>query len=108
MSYLTLNHPQRILFGKTSMPDPLIPSPPENTPQYLAEGIPKQDHETLTDLQSWIDELLAYRNNITDEDIKPDAGEIIEDIKETDSGTVVKTVSLSAAGAGRRRRPFWI
>jgi len=71
------------------MPDPPIPSPPENAPQYLAEGIPKQDDETLTDLQSWIDELLAYRSNITDEDIKPDAGETIEDIEETDSGTVV-------------------
>ena len=77
------------MFGKTSMTDSRSPSPPEKAPQYLVDGIPKQDAETLTELQSWIDELLVYRSSITDEDIEADAEETIEDIEETDDGTIV-------------------
>jgi hypothetical protein len=38
------------------------PSPPDSLPKYIADGIPKQDTETLRNLQTWIDELLEYRS----------------------------------------------
>lgn len=38
-----------------------IPPPPASLPKYLAEGIPKQDTDTLQDTREYIDALLEYR-----------------------------------------------
>ena len=37
------------------------PTVPSSLPNYLAEGLPKQDDQTLRDAREFIDELLAAR-----------------------------------------------
>jgi len=44
------------MFGKTM---PTRPLAPETLPQYLADGVPKQDDTDLRALQDWIDDLLS-------------------------------------------------
>lgn len=41
---------------------------PDSLPNYLADGVPKQDDQTLYDLQDWIDTLLEYRDRPINED----------------------------------------
>jgi hypothetical protein len=36
----------------------LDPEAPESLPKYLAEGIPKQDDDTLRDIQAYVEALL--------------------------------------------------
>jgi hypothetical protein len=74
------------LFGKTML---TRPTAPESLPQYLAEGVPKQDDENLHALQDWIDDLLEYRQDVAAEDIDVSEGESIEAVEESSSGTVV-------------------
>jgi hypothetical protein len=73
-------------FGKAMAQQP---RPPDELPQYLAEGVPKQDDDTLRALQEWIDELLAYRENVTAEDIDAADGESIQAVEKSSDGTVV-------------------
>lgn len=49
------------MFGKI-MPTRL--PAPESLPQYLAEGVPKQDDTNLRALQDWIDDLLESRQDV--------------------------------------------
>jgi len=65
------------------------PSPPDSLPKYLAEGVPKQDDETLRDLREWIDDLLDYRQDIAADEIEVDDGEEIQNVQESSGGTVV-------------------
>ena len=65
------------------------PSAPEGLPQYLAEGVPKQDDADLRALQDWIDDLLEYRQDVAAEDIDAGEGESIEAVEESSGGTVV-------------------
>ena len=65
------------------------PSAPDGLPQYLTEGVPKQDNDTLRALQEWIDELLTYRQDVAAEDIDDTDGESIQSVKESSDGTVV-------------------
>ena len=65
------------------------PSPPDGLPQYLAEGVPKQDDDALRALQGWIEELLSYRQDVAAEDIDADDGESIQAVEESSDGTVV-------------------
>ena len=37
------------------------PSPPTSLPKYLAEGLPKQDTETLHEVQAYVEALTEYR-----------------------------------------------
>lgn len=69
------------------MPSP--PEPPESLPQYITEGVPKQNDEDLRALQDWIEALLNYREDIAAAEIEPDDGESIEAIEESTEGTVV-------------------
>ncbi|SIS21953.1 DUF6788 family protein [Natronorubrum thiooxidans] len=79
-------------------------SAPDQLPQYLAEGVPKQDDESLQALQDWINELLAYRRDIATEDIDAGEDESIETIKESSEGTVViKKVSCGKDNCKCRR-----
>lgn len=69
---------------------PIQPTPPAELPNYLAEGVPKQDDETLHSLQAWINELLEYRQDVPPDEIEAAADESIETVEETSGGTVVK------------------
>lgn len=68
---------------------PTRPPAPEGLPQYLAEGVPKQDDTDLRALQDWIDDLLEYRQDIAAEDIDAGKSELIEAVEESSGGTVV-------------------
>ena len=69
------------------------PQPPESVPKYLAEGVPKQDDSTLRELQEWIDELIAYRADISVDDIEVGDEERLEDVDDTgETTTVIKKV----------------
>jgi len=73
---------------------PTRPSTPEGLPQYLTEGVPKQDDADLRALQDWIKDLLEYRQNVAAEDIDASEGEAIEAVEESSEGTaVIKKVS---------------
>lgn len=74
------------MFGKKMTQRPI---PPDGLPQYLSEGIPKQDDDTLRALQQWIDELLDYRQDVPVEEIVADESEDIQDVQESNEGTVV-------------------
>ena len=65
------------------------PRPPDELPQYLAQGVPKQDDGTLRALQEWIDELLEYRKDVGADDIAVGEGESIQTVDESSDGTVV-------------------
>lgn len=54
------------------------PTPPTTLPQYLADGLPKQDEEKLRDIQAFIDELLATREQPLPENELPNGAEVIE------------------------------
>jgi hypothetical protein len=65
------------------------PQPPDSLPQYLTEGVPKQNDGDLRSLQDWIDDLLEYRQDVAEEDIDVGKGESIESVEESSGGTVV-------------------
>lgn len=68
---------------------PAQPPAPDDLPKYLADGVPKQDNESLHALQDWIDELLAYRQDVAAEEIDAGEGEAIQAVEESSAGTVV-------------------
>ena len=47
-------------------------SAPPSLPNYLAEGLPKQDDETLQEARQYIDELLAVREQRRQESVSED------------------------------------
>ncbi|MFC7010035.1 DUF6788 family protein [Halalkalicoccus salilacus] len=54
------------------------PTAPSSLPNYLADGLPKQDDEALRDARKYIDELLAAREQhrqepVTEDDLPEDA-----------------------------------
>lgn len=56
----------------------MAPTVPPSLPNYLAEGLPKQDDETLREAREYIDELLAARERhqnepVTDDELPEDA-----------------------------------
>lgn len=68
-------------------PDP--PDAPDSLPNYLAEGLPKQDTDVLEDVAKYVDDLLAYRTApITDAELSDTAEPADEDSSE--KGVVVK------------------
>lgn len=67
------------------------PVAPESLPKYLAEGIPKQETETLEDARDYIEALLEYRRRPIDESELPENAEPIEDGQDSNGkGTIVK------------------
>jgi hypothetical protein len=65
------------------------PAPPESLPKYLAEGLPKQDTETLADVREFVDELLEYRRRPVGEAELPDDVEPVG-TDDDGQGTLVK------------------
>ena len=66
-----------------------MPDPPDTLPKYLSEGLPKQDSETLHEVQDWIDELSKYHDRPLEENEVVDSGERVEDVEQSSKGTVV-------------------
>lgn len=54
------------------------PAAPNSIPKYLAEGLPKQDQETLEDIRTYIVQLIEYRERPIEPDL-PNDTEIVED-----------------------------
>ncbi|MFC4989362.1 DUF6788 family protein [Saliphagus infecundisoli] len=64
-------------------------TPPESLPKYIADGLPKQDDETLRDTQEYIDQLIADRERHREEPVTEDELPNDVDVVEEDSdGTV--------------------
>lgn len=56
----------------------MSPTAPSSLPNYLADGLPKQDDETLREVQEYVDELLAAREQrrsepVTEDELPEDA-----------------------------------
>lgn len=72
------------------MSTPTEPQAPESLPKYLADGLPKQDDETLEDVQAYVEALLNYRELLAEEPIGenelPEDSEIVE---EGSKGTIL-------------------
>jgi hypothetical protein len=85
------------------------PTPPQCLPKYLAEGVPKQDTETLDTLNEWIDEILEYRRQTVDEEDLP---ENVEPIEEGGRGTIAEETvkcgdeSCSCMSGGGEHGPY--
>jgi hypothetical protein len=59
------------------------PHAPASLPAYLADGLPKQDRETLDDIHEYVEALIEHKEQlddqpITDEDL-PDNAETVDD-----------------------------
>lgn len=65
------------------------PDPPDSLPNYIADGLPKQDTETLEDIRDYISELLEHRRRPVDETELPNDVEPV-DQDEGAKGTLVK------------------
>ena len=65
------------------------PDPPNSLPNYLADGIPKQDTATLHDIREYVEALINYREQPVEPDELPDTAEPVED-EDGGKGTVVK------------------
>jgi len=63
---------------------------PPRSPKYLAEGLPKQDTETLYEIQSYVESLIEYRDQSVDADELHEAAEPVDEPDSGDNGTVVK------------------
>ncbi|ELZ32388.1 DUF6788 family protein [Halorubrum tebenquichense] len=66
------------------------PSPPASLPKYLAEGLPKQDTETLHEVQNYIEALIGYRDQSVAADELPETAEPVDESDNSEKGTVVK------------------
>lgn len=66
------------------MSDP--PDPPSSLPQYIADGLPKQDTETLHDVIAYSEALIDYAN-IEPEEL--DVDEAADVKRDSGKGTIV-------------------
>ena len=71
------------------MPAETPPSAPPSLPKYLAEGLPKQDSETLLETQEYLDELIEWKQRPVDEDDLSDSAEPVDGESDERRGTVV-------------------
>ena len=86
------------------------PKPPESVPKYIAEGIPKQDIDTLHDIACWVDELIdLYSRPIDLSEIETEEDEIV-DIPSKSSGSkgtiVIKKVKCGKDCNGCPHGPY--
>ena len=73
------------------MTDP--PTTPDTLPKYLAEGIPKQDDQTLEDIRAFVDTLLKYRQQTVDPAEPPDSADPVDTESNTAGTIVAETVT---------------
>lgn len=55
------------------------PSVPKSLPNYLADGMPKQDDATLRDIREFAEALLEYRQQAVEPDKLPDTAEPVDE-----------------------------
>ena len=65
------------------------PTPPASLPKYLANGLPKQDSETLSEAQEYIEALIEWSQRPVDEEDLPADAQPVEDSSD-EQGTVVE------------------
>ena len=71
------------------MPDESPPTAPPSLPNYLADGLPKQDVPNLNAARDYIDELIQWKQRPVEDADLPEEAEPIEDESEGRRGTVV-------------------
>lgn len=63
---------------------PRDPAPPAAVPQYIQEGLPKQDADTLREIRAYIDARLEYLETPPSEDEVEDVERRLEKVDEDD------------------------
>jgi heavy metal translocating P-type ATPase len=76
------------------------PSPPTSLPKYLAEGLPKQETETLQEVQNYVEALIGYRDQSVDIDDLPETAEPVDKPDNSEKGTVVKEKAFQSLRRG--------
>jgi hypothetical protein len=69
---------------------PNEPTPPEALPKYIAEGLPKQNINTLEAVIEYAEALIEYQSHPPASEELPDTAEPIPDADSSGDGTVVK------------------
>lgn len=67
------------------MTENTAPTTPDSLPKYLADGIPKQDVETLEDLRDHVDAMIEHKRRPVPESEIPDDAEAVDD-NDSDDG----------------------
>lgn len=55
------------------------PTAPESLPNYLADGLPKQDTQTLRDVIEYAEDLIEYQQRPVERDDLPENAEVVEE-----------------------------
>lgn len=63
---------------------PTEPAAPDSLPKYLADGLPKQDRETLEDISMYAESLIEYREQLNEQPIQDE--ELPEDAELVNEG----------------------
>lgn len=71
------------------MPAENPPTAPPSLPNSLADGLPKQDIETLSDAHKYIEELIKWNQRPVEDDELPEEAEPVDDESDGRGGTVV-------------------
>lgn len=66
------------------------PDTPDTIPNYVADGLERQDEETLRDIQDYVSELIEWQNQNVDPEEVADEDETVVGVEEHEKGTVVK------------------
>jgi len=84
------------------------PEAPSSLPKYLAEGLPKQDVETLEDTQEYVQTLVEWMNRPVEVEVDDDEELVdVEDDGESSKGTkVVKKVPCGKNCNGCPHGPY--
>lgn len=70
------------------MAQPEQPHAPESLPKYLAEGMAKQDNDTLDDVIEYAEALIEHNNRPIEDDLPEDV-ESVENDSDNKGGTLV-------------------
>ncbi len=65
------------------------PTVPESLPKYLADGLPKQDYETLNDISKYVEALINYREQLDDQPIQEELPADAEIVDEGPKGSIM-------------------
>jgi hypothetical protein len=71
------------------MPRETPPTAPPSLPKYLAEGLPKQNVEVLSDACEYIDTLIEWKQRSVEDEDLPDSAEPVDGESDERTGTVV-------------------
>ena len=89
------------------------PTAPSSLPKYLADGLPKQDDEALRDVQEYIEDLLAAREQRRQEPVTEDELPASVELLENESSSAVyleyRTCgdeSCSCMSGGKKHGPY--